>query len=128
MSPNPNPASDPSSTPHTPIRKNERRRRGTASDRVVSTVDPQGRHVHKTRTHQQDGYKAHPLRPSFYGVAFLVPLFVPRQSPEQSGIYGKWPFCPALRGTRATMRFAADYSWVMDAARDADRRSPAIRT
>jgi hypothetical protein len=33
--------------------------KGTASDRVISTVDPQSRHVHKTRTHRQDGYKAH---------------------------------------------------------------------
>ncbi|SEG85610.1 transposase, IS4 family [Actinacidiphila yanglinensis] len=33
--------------------------RDTAPDRVVSTVDPEARHVHKTRSHQQDGYKAH---------------------------------------------------------------------
>ncbi|WP_371522715.1 IS1182 family transposase [Kitasatospora sp. NBC_01300] len=33
--------------------------RGTAPDRIVSTVDPDARHVHKTRTHYQDGYKAH---------------------------------------------------------------------
>jgi hypothetical protein len=33
--------------------------RGTAENRVVSTVDPESRHVHKTRTHKQDGYKAH---------------------------------------------------------------------
>lgn len=33
--------------------------RGTAPDRVVSTVDPESRHVHKTRSHKQDGYKAH---------------------------------------------------------------------
>lgn len=32
---------------------------GTAYDRVVSTVDPEARHVHKTRSHQQDGFKAH---------------------------------------------------------------------
>ncbi|MFD8373642.1 hypothetical protein ACFV2Z_23180 [Streptomyces sp. NPDC059688] len=32
---------------------------GTAYDRMVSTVDPEARHVHKTRTRQQDGYKAH---------------------------------------------------------------------
>ena len=32
---------------------------GTAPDRVVSTVDPEARHVHKTRSHKQDGYKAH---------------------------------------------------------------------
>ncbi|MBC2875200.1 MULTISPECIES: IS1182 family transposase [Streptomyces] len=33
--------------------------RGTAHDRMISTTDPESRHVHKTRTHQQDGYKAH---------------------------------------------------------------------
>ncbi|WP_433470168.1 IS1182 family transposase [Spirillospora sp. CA-128828] len=33
--------------------------RATAPDRVVSTVDPDARHVHKTRSHYQDGYKAH---------------------------------------------------------------------
>jgi hypothetical protein len=33
--------------------------KGTAPDRVISTVDPASRHVHKTRSHKQDGYKAH---------------------------------------------------------------------
>jgi transposase len=33
--------------------------RGTTQDRLVSTTDPEARHIHKTRTHQQDGYKAH---------------------------------------------------------------------
>ena len=33
--------------------------RGVAGDRVISTVDPQTRHVHKTVHHRQDGYKAH---------------------------------------------------------------------
>jgi hypothetical protein len=33
--------------------------RGTVEDRVISTVDPDARHVHKTRSHKQDGYKAH---------------------------------------------------------------------
>ncbi len=33
--------------------------RGTAKDRVISTVDPDSRHAHKTVTKQQDGYKAH---------------------------------------------------------------------
>jgi hypothetical protein len=32
---------------------------GTAPDRVVSTVDPQARHGHKTAAHGFDGYKAH---------------------------------------------------------------------
>jgi hypothetical protein len=30
-----------------------------APDRVISTVDPQARHAHKTRSRRQDGYKAH---------------------------------------------------------------------
>jgi IS5 family transposase len=30
-----------------------------ASDRVVSTVDPEARHAHKTVTRRQDGFKAH---------------------------------------------------------------------
>jgi hypothetical protein len=33
--------------------------RTTASDRMVSTVDPEARHAHKTREHRQDGFKAH---------------------------------------------------------------------
>jgi hypothetical protein len=33
--------------------------RKVARDRVISTVDPQARHVHKTVHHRQDGYKAH---------------------------------------------------------------------
>ena len=33
--------------------------RGTAKDRVVSTVDPDSRHVHKNRTSYVDGFKAH---------------------------------------------------------------------
>src|ERR1700728_2057354 len=33
--------------------------RRTAPDRVVSTVDPEARHIHKNRTHRQDGFKAH---------------------------------------------------------------------
>jgi IS5 family transposase len=33
--------------------------RGTAKDRVISTVDPDSRHAHKSRSKQQDGYKAH---------------------------------------------------------------------
>jgi len=33
--------------------------RKVAADRVISTVDPDSRHVHKSRHRQQDGYKAH---------------------------------------------------------------------
>jgi len=30
-----------------------------APERVISTVDPEARHAHKTRSRRQDGYKAH---------------------------------------------------------------------
>lgn len=33
--------------------------RRTVPDRVISTVDPQARHAHKTRERRQDGYRAH---------------------------------------------------------------------
>ena len=33
--------------------------RGVAPERVISTVDPEARHAHKTRSRRQDGYKAH---------------------------------------------------------------------
>ncbi len=33
--------------------------RRVAPDRVISTVDPQARHGHKTRSRRQDGYQAH---------------------------------------------------------------------
>jgi IS5 family transposase len=33
--------------------------RAVAKDRVVSTVDPESRHAHKTRASYRDGYKAH---------------------------------------------------------------------
>lgn len=33
--------------------------RGTARDRVISTVDPDSRHVHKSVSSYRDGYKAH---------------------------------------------------------------------
>ncbi len=33
--------------------------RRTAPDRMISTVDPDTRHAHKTRERRQDGFKAH---------------------------------------------------------------------
>lgn len=33
--------------------------RGVATDRVISTVDPEARHGHKTKVHGFDGYKGH---------------------------------------------------------------------
>lgn len=33
--------------------------RGTAHDRIVSTVDPEARHIHKNRTRHQEGFRSH---------------------------------------------------------------------
>ena len=33
--------------------------RGVAKDRVISVVDPEARHMHKSRSEYRDGYKAH---------------------------------------------------------------------
>ena len=33
--------------------------RGTAANRVISTVDPEARHMHKSKSEYRDGYKAH---------------------------------------------------------------------
>ena len=33
--------------------------RRTAPDRIISTVDPEARHIHKTQQQRDDGYKAH---------------------------------------------------------------------
>ena len=33
--------------------------RGVAKDRVISVVDPEARHMHKSRSVYRDGYKAH---------------------------------------------------------------------
>lgn len=33
--------------------------RGVAPDRVISTVDPEARHMHKSHSERRDGYKAH---------------------------------------------------------------------
>ena len=33
--------------------------RKVAHDRVISTVDPETRHAHKSRSRKQDGFKAH---------------------------------------------------------------------
>jgi hypothetical protein len=30
----------------------------TATARMISTIDPEARHIHKIRVHRQDGFKA----------------------------------------------------------------------
>jgi IS5 family transposase len=48
--------------------------RRVAPDRVISTVDPQARHAHKTVERRQDGFKAHVVIEPDTGLATVVEL------------------------------------------------------
>jgi IS5 family transposase len=48
--------------------------RKTAPDRMISTVDPEARHAHKTRERRQDGFKAHVVVEPATGLTTLVRL------------------------------------------------------
>jgi hypothetical protein len=71
---------------------------GTAPDRVISTVDPQARHGHKTAAHGFDGYKAHvavdpdseiitaaEVSPATSGDATVAPTLLDDLTPEEPG-------------------------------------------
>jgi hypothetical protein len=63
--------------------------RGTAEDRVISTVDPDTRHAHKTRSRRQDGYKAHVVVEPDTGLitdAALTPTAGPDNSDATVGV------------------------------------------
>lgn len=57
--------------------------RRTAPDRMISTVDPEARHAHKTRERRQDGFKAHLVVEPDTGLATAVKLTKPN-GPENS--------------------------------------------
>jgi hypothetical protein len=78
---------------------------GTAPDRVISTVDPEARHGHKTAAHGFDGYKAHvavdpdsevigaaEVSPATTGDAVVAPTLLgdlaPGDQAAQAVIYG----------------------------------------
>lgn len=48
--------------------------RKTAPDRMISTVDPESRHAHKTRERRQDGFKAHVVVEPETGLSTAVRL------------------------------------------------------
>ena len=71
---------------------------GTAADRVISTVDPQARHGHKTAAHGFDGYKGHvavdpdseiicaaEVSPAATGDAVVAPTLLGDLAPDQGG-------------------------------------------
>jgi hypothetical protein len=63
--------------------------RRVAPDRVISTVDPEARHAHKTRHRRQDGYKAHLLVEPETGIitdAALTPASGPDNSDAAVGM------------------------------------------
>jgi hypothetical protein len=57
--------------------------RATAPDRVISTVDPDTRHAHKTRERRQDGFKAHVVVEPDTGLTTAVKL-TKTNGPENS--------------------------------------------
>ncbi|HEX2301242.1 MAG TPA: IS1182 family transposase [Pseudonocardiaceae bacterium] len=57
--------------------------RRVAQDRVISTVDPEARHAHKTRSRRQDGYKAHVLVEPDTGIVTDTAL-TPASGPDNS--------------------------------------------
>lgn len=63
--------------------------RRTTPNRVISTVDPDARHAHKTRHRRQDGYKAHLVVEPDTGIitaAVLTPASGPDNSDATVGI------------------------------------------
>ena len=57
--------------------------RRTATDRVISTVDPDTRHAHKTRQRHQDGYRAHLVVEPDTGIITATAL-TPAAGPDNS--------------------------------------------
>jgi hypothetical protein len=57
--------------------------RATAPDRMISTVDPDARHAHKTRERRQDGFKAHVVVEPDTGLTTAVKL-TKTNGPENS--------------------------------------------
>jgi hypothetical protein len=57
--------------------------RRVAPDRVISTVDPEARHAHKTRHRRQDGYKAHIVVEPDTGIVTDTAL-TPASGPDNS--------------------------------------------
>jgi len=57
--------------------------RKVAPDRVISTVDPESRHAHKTRSRHQDGYRAHIVAEPDTGIITDTAL-TPAAGPDNS--------------------------------------------
>ncbi len=62
--------------------------RKTAPDRMISTVDPDARHAHKTRERRQDGFKAHVVVEPDTGLTTTVRLTKPSGSDNSDARVG----------------------------------------
>jgi len=59
---------------------------GTAPDRVISTVDPEARHMHKSRSTYRDGYKAHVAVEPDTGIITAVDLTAANAADGPTGV------------------------------------------
>ncbi len=58
----------------------------TAPDRVISTVDPEARHMHKSRSEYRDGYKAHVAVEPDTGIITAVDLTAANAADGPTGV------------------------------------------
>jgi Transposase DDE domain/Transposase domain (DUF772) len=100
--------------------------RRVAEERVISTVDPEARHAHKTRTRRQDGYKAHVAIEPDTGIVTdtaLTPAAGPANSDAAVGI-------DLLAGEDGPVEVLADSAYgtgeMLDAAQQAGH-TPVIK-
>jgi hypothetical protein len=100
--------------------------RRVAPERVISTVDPEARHAHKTRSRRQDGYKAHVVVEPDTGIVTdtaLTPAAGPANSDAAVGI-------DLLAGTDGPVQVLADSAYgtgeMLDALEDAGH-TPVIK-
>lgn len=104
--------------------------RKVALDRMISTVDPDTRHAHKTQSRQQDGYKAHIVIEPDTGLITAAEL-TKASGPENSdGAVGARliGLDPTITGTSVDVLADSAYgTWDMLAALASAGRTPVIK-
>lgn len=89
---------------------------GTVPDRVISTVDPETRHAHKSPSNKRDGYKAHIAIEPETGLVTASTL-TPANAPDGPTGLG------LLEGERRGLQVLADSAYGSGPVRDALRRA-----
>ena len=82
--------------------------RKVAPDRMISTVDPESRHAHKTRERRQDGFRAHVVVEPDTGLITAVRL-TKADGPENSDATVGRPAAPT--SSTCTHRSTRPSSW-----------------